>query len=378
MAVTDVTTWKLLNRWPEIMEANSYLFNQITGQGVPMPQDCGQRSLYIQRDRDMIADALHDAVTNAAASLNFYPRPTYCSERITLGKGVPLERQTLMTRWKHLAAFGRRATSLIEAGAAVTYSDANGDGVLDTATITLVLATDVSADEIQVFFRTADGAPNAADDLWQIEPLRVVKSGLNVTITGSRALFADPGVWAIEYDPPSFVEKYHGDVGNAAYFVTAVDVYRVYTDSTNALVFNADPLLDCSVTGLDSNVTFTAVGRIVDAEIGSFMARRSDGCPPYLPVETIDVQYLAGLPLVNGLMDRRLEKALIRYSNTLMGQQPESFCQRQLNMWQWDTKVLDPNALPAYLASNPLGLAQGAVETWRVVSKMALPGGGKL
>lgn len=378
MAVTDVDTSKLLNRWAEIMEENTYLFNQITGVGVPMPQGCEQMSIYIQRDRDMIADSLHDAVQASAERLGFYPRPTYVHERLPLGLGIPLERQTLRTRWKYLQAFGRRTTSLIDDDVAVVYSDANGDNVLDTATITLTLTTDVDVSQIKVFFRSNDGAPDDANDLWEIEPLRVVKTGLNVTISGHRGLFVKPDVvWDVPYDPPSFLNKFSGDVGVAGNFVTLVDVYRVYTDSSAALVFNADPLLNCSTTGLDSNVTYDGVGRIVDAEIGSFMGRYSDACPPYY-AETVDVYYLAGLPLVNGMMERRLEKALIRYSNTMMGQTPTSFCERQLNMWQWDTALYKPADLPAWLANNPLGLARGAVEMWKVIAPIALPGGGVL
>lgn len=377
MAITDVTTFKLLNRWRDIMKADPYLFNQITGVGIPIPETCGEKGVFIQLDRDQIANALNDAVESARDYLNFYPRPTYLHARLYLQEGIPIERQELRLPNGYLQAFGRRATTLIEDDVAVVYTDSNGDGVDDLATITLTLVTDVAADEIQVFFRVTDGALNNADDLWQIEPLRVVKSGLNVTITGHRALFVNPDVWAVDYDEPTFINKNSGDVADAADFVTLVDVYRVYTDSTNAVIYNADPIFDCGSAPIDGDVQYSGTGRIVDRTISSFNPRRGDHCGLYY-AETVDVWYLAGLPLVNGLMERRMEKALVRFSNTLMAQSPSCFCDRVLNMWKQDTTTEDVEKLPEWLADNPLGLQGGAVEAWRVINRMALPGGGKL
>jgi len=309
--------------------------------------------------------------------LNFYPRPTYQHARLYLQRGVPIERQELRVPKGYLQAFGRRATALIEANVNVTYSDENGDGVEETATITLTLASDVATDEIQVFFRTADGALSAADDLWQIEPLRVVKSGLNVTITGQRALFVMPAIWAVDYSEPQFINKASGDVNTPADFVTDVDVYRVYTDSTNAVIFNADPFYDCANVPLDGDVQYAGLGRIVDSAIGSFMPRSADSCALYY-AETVDVWYLAGLPLENGLMARQLEKALVRLSNTLMGQTPSCFCDRVLNLWQYDTRMMKPEEGAQYWVDNPFGLAMGAIEAWKVIARMAIVGGGKL
>jgi len=377
MAVSNVSTSKLLNRWWNIMRADPYLYNQITGADIPIPEGCGNAGIFIQLDRDQIANALNDAVESARDYLNFYPRPTYLHARLFLQNGIPIERQELRLPNGYLQAFGHRATSLIEDDVAVTYSDSNGDGIDDLATLTLTLTDDVAADEIQVFFRTADGAPNAADDLWQIEPLRVVKSGLNVTITGHRSLFVNPDVWAIDYNMAAFINKHSGDVATAGDFVAEVDVYRVYTDSTNALVFNADPLYDCANVPLSGDVQYSGIGRIVDSPISSFMPRLSDSCSLWY-AETVDVWYLAGLPLVSGYMERRLEKALVRFSNTLLGQSPACFCDMQLRMWQWDTKLADSNALPDWLKDNPLGLLNGAVEAWRVINRMAIAGGGKL
>lgn len=377
MAVSDVTTSKLLNRWWDIMKADPYLYNQITGTGIPIPDTCGEKGVFIQVDRDQIADALNDSVESARDYLNFYPRPTYLHARLYLQAGVPIELQELRLPNGYLVEFGRRATTLIEANVNVTYTDDNGDGVLDLATMTLTLATDVAADEIDVFFRTADGAPDAANDLWEIEPLRVVKSGLNVTITGHRSLFVKPSVWAVDYDQPTFINKASGDVNDAADFVTDVDVYRVYTDPTNAVIYNADPIWDCGSAPIDGDVQYAGTGRIVDYPLSTFQPRRSDSCALYY-AETVDVWYLAGLPLENGLMQRRMERALVRLSNTFMGQTPSCFCDRVLNIWTQDTKKADPDTLPEWLASNPLGLLGGAVEAWRVISRMAIPGGGKL
>lgn len=350
MARADVSLQglELLNRWPVVMHEIDWRFNQISGDKVRMHAQC-QNRVYIQYERDYIGQALYDAAVQAREYLGFAPAPMWVvNEPVTLNSDLSWDGQTLQTRYGHLTEFGVRATSGITSGVTVVYSDTNDDQLDDLATITVSGVTDIDADEIKAYFRVADGALAAASDLWQITGLTVTKSGDTATITGPRWLFVHPkAVWSKEYayqeSNPNW-PKFEGDANNTEHFVQQVDVYREYADATNAVQLLPNPALT------DSPVSVTA--DIVDAEYGSFSLRTvgSQLAPGARP-ETVRVSYRAGLPLVNGRMDPQLETAIVRYSNTLMPQEPEC-CGRTQAMWATDVKR-DFDNLVGYDAWHP-------------------------
>lgn len=374
MAVSLTNSYKLLNAWQRIMLADIWHFNQAKGQGAPLKEG---RNVYIQQERDDIARALNVAVEKAVPYLGFYPRPVYLTEVIPLSTGAPFQMQTLRTSSKYIEAFGVRAVSLIQAGAPIVYSDVGGIGANDTATITV--PTTVSASEIQVFFRTADGATSAADEFYEIEPLTVTIVGANAVITGPRALFVKPStIWDVpyDYDGGNFAERNYADTALAAGFVTAVDVYRVYTDSSNAVNVISD---DAWTDGLDvATSTLTAAqARIVDARLGIFQVRPT--CTNCMGVPSqVSVKYKAGLPLVRGRMHPTMEEALIRFSNTLMGQKIISLYEYPENKWVYDREAMPPELLQPPDVQNPFGIMRGQIHAWRVMMDMAIAGGGKV
>jgi len=376
MARSDVQTFGLLNRWPIRMRENSWNWNQIAGPGAPLSTD--GRVIYVQEERDFIADALNQAVHMMAESLGFYPRPTWLTQRLKVGYGFQ-EIQRHKLDWGYIQQFGFRNTSLIDDDAAVVYTDADGDGVADTATITVT--TTVAAAEIKVFFRVADGAISAGHEYWEIEPLTVTTTGAVATITGPRYLFVDPGVvWAVPYESPNYTNKNSGSTSDATDFVTLVDVYRVYNDTTSANVIISDPIY-CDACGstLGGNTSTAATGRIVDERLSIVQVRPTSCCTAcgYWP-ETIDVRYQAGLPLVQGQMDRRLETAIIRLANTLMPEQPETFDDKRLGMWKRDREPANPAQL-TQLDMHPFGGTMwGRIEAWRSVKHLVLGKGGKV
>lgn len=374
MAASLTNSYKLLNAWQRVMFADIWHFNQAKGQGAPLKEG---RDVYIQQERDDIARALNIAVEKSIPYLGFYPRPTYLTEVIPLSTGVPFQMQTLRTSWKHLEAFGERAVTLIQANAPIVYSDVGSIGADDTATITV--PTTVSASEIQVFFRVADGAPGAADELYEIEPLTVTIVGANAVITGPRALFVKPStIWNVPYtyDGGNFAERNYADTAAAAGFVTMVDVYRVYTDATNAVSVVSD---DAWTSGLDvaTSTLTTAAARIVDARLGIFQVRPT--CTNCMGVPSqVSVKYKAGLPLVRGRMHPTMEEALIRFSNTLMGQKITCLYEYPENKWEYDRQAMPAELLQPPDVQNPFGITRGQIHAWRVMMDMAIAGGGKI
>ena len=367
MARSDVNLrgLPLLNRWPEIMHETGWRFNQLSGDGVRQVANC-QNHVYIQYERDYIAQALLDAATQAREYLGYPPAPMWIEdETVILNGDYAWNSQTLQTRYGQVQAFGRRATTLITGAVSVSSSDADDDGLDETASVSVSGVTAIAAEEIQVFFRTADGAPSAASEVWQIEGLTVTKSGDTATLTGPKWLFAHPlNVWREEYtktDNAANWRKFEGDAHDADSFVTAVDVYRVYADPMSAALLQLTP--DGSVT-----TPVAATADIIDSEYGFFTLRTgaTQSAPGSNP-RTVRVSYKAGLPLVNGRMDAQLETAIARYANTLMPQMPE-LCDRGAAMWKEDSSQ-SPNAA-AYDAWHPpaFGISRAGMKLLEVVS----------
>lgn len=375
MGRSDVNHFKLLNRWPHQMHENAWHFNQITGAGpAPLTAPCDE--VYIQFDRDNIADGLNQAVEMMAEVMGFYPRPTWVNERVFIGRGYPQQLQTLNLRWGYIQEFGIRTTSLIEAGVAVTYSDADGDGIEDTATISV--ATAISASEIQAFFQVADGAESAGHVNWEIEPLTVTSNGVTATLVGPKYLFVKPSeVWAQEYEEPNYTVRNNGDTEAASDFVLNVDIYRVYSATGSDVVINSDPIF-CSSCGssLGTMTTTAGTGLIMNSRNSLVRTRPANCCTTcgYWP-ETIDIYYKAGYPLNNGKMERRLEIAAMRLGNTLMAQQPTTSCDRALEMWQRDLEEIQILTTDQHPFG---GTRRGRVEAWGNIRHMVLGQGGKV
>lgn len=378
MARSDVEHFGLLNRWPVVMRENPWHFNQLAGANAPLSEPCDE--VYIQTDRDDIADGLNLAVELVSAELGFYPRPVWLVDRLKIGHGYPMEWQPLKTSWGYIEEFSIRTKSLIEAGATVTYSDTNDDGYDDTATLSITTAVD--ADEIRVYFQVADGASAASSDDWEIEPLTVSSDGTTATITGPIYLFTHPTtVWANPKESPNFNTKRPFDSVDDAHYVTAADVYRVYGNTTGAVKLLTDPLLDSSYAN-SGDIAENAVARITNAKQGLFEVRLANCADlttsTYYPTE-VWVSYKAGYPLRGGLMDHILERALIRIANTQMPYQPDTDCSaRTLSMWRQDTDLIKDEFSRVASAPPWGGMTMGEWQAWNRIKRLQLSRAGKI
>lgn len=377
MAVSYTTpTYRTLNLWQRTMGENIWRYNQVQGAGVALKD--GGSPFYVQPDRDEIGSTLNQAWDTLSHYLGYFPRPIYVGERIPINRASPYQFQTLRTKWGYVQAYGQRATTLIQADAVVTYSDTDNDGVNDRGTVTVT--TTVDAAEIQVFFRVADGAENAANVQWEIEPAKVSKSGNTATITFHRALAVQPSIWALpfRYDSNNFETRNAANTSNPNDFIGFVDVYRVYTDTQQANVISDNAY----VYGLgNATSTATAAGiRSVNSEQGIFEVRVSDCCATcgQYPPESVDVYYLAGYPLVNGDMDNNLAIGLTRLANTMVSQDLCNLWDIRLNKFKTDRDPMDRNLLQPSDVANPFGITQGAVAAWQKVRYRALGQGVKL
>lgn len=373
---TTVENNLLLNAWQRVMLEEIWAFNQVQGKGAPLNDGCQP---YTQLEREPYARALDQALQRVAKYLGYWPRPKWFTMDIRLGSGTPFYNQIQQTEWLKLIEFGTRNVAVIQQAAAIVYSDPNGDGINTLATIT-VPTTLTNPDEIQIFFRVSDGAAAAADARYQIEPATVSISGGNAVITAHRALFVKPSIWARPYEltDPNNREINSADTQVALDFVTAVDVYRVYNDTTTQV----------QALAYDNTVLQSSDGIIVLSDLGEFQLPWVCANWPTIckgvPVK-LRVYYHAGHPLVYGDMDALLQEAIIRLSNTLVPDKFISTCNRAFDRWSQDRYPAVSRVDGGFVATrhmseiNPLGTnTNGATFAWDTVQNFMIPRGGKI
>lgn len=368
MAVSNTPNHQLLNAWQRWNEVAPFLFNQITGAGLYAPTSTPGEGVFVQPERELIVQGIVYAVALGTNYLRTFHRPTYVTERLLLNPYRGLYRSLLQTSWHHVQAIGQRGTTEIEADAAIVYSDSDGDGIDDLATITVpTTVTDVS--EIQAFFRVTDGAPATADERWRIEPLTVKLSGGNAILTGHRSLFVQPSLWATPFRAPNFnaASKIYGDSSNPADFVTEVAIYRVYPDATNAVRFNRGSY--CHGGEGCEFVTDAGCMRIDNSRLGLLSPRQQDWfCGGYY--EWVDVDYLAGYPLdpLTGQPDAALERAFIRLTNAELPHFPHNLSDQSMCIWTNDAILFPPDQGLEGWRNNPFGALVGHIQAYRVMS----------
>lgn len=374
--VTPGQNHHYLNKWVEVMMEDIWHFNQCAGIGAPVNTANDKGGLgYLQTEREYIARSLETAALRMADDLNYWICPAYFREEIKLGRGAPIQNQAFQGRWLKLIELGKRGITLIQAAVPVTYSDPNNIGVDDTATV--VLNTTVANDEIKLFFQVSDGAKTAGDARYEIEPTTVIDAAGVVTITAHRALFVKPSEWArpyIAYDPnqntPNVI-----DTGSAANFVTQVDVYRVYTDTSSNIELMSN----------DNTLLQTYTGDVISEELSAF--RMGDLCGSFCydkyPAK-VWVNYKAGSPLVNNEIDSELFESAVAYACANMESKLSKMSYWALEHFnRWHNPMMQkvgneyiPIATKKQADSN-YGALAGQVRAWGTVLDRRIERGGK-
>lgn len=371
MAISkQVENNNLLNAWARVMNEQTFVFNQAQGDGAPLNDNC---DVYIQPEREDIARALDAAIKKMARVLRFWPKPKWFADTINLGSNYVWGQIWMPPSSGKIIELGQRATTLLAANSLVTYSKNPVNNIVDNVATIGPFATSVTdPDEIQLFFRAADGAPGAGDPRYQIEPISVSISGGAATITADRALFVMPNtIWDVPFLPtdPNLTERNFADTGAATDFVTMVDVYRVYNDTTTPV-----DILDRNNTVLGS-----FDGSIWDARLG--LVEMADSCCQLVQTcgtaMKVQIHYRAGEPLTYGQMDSELEEACVRLANTLMPNPICSFRNRAQDRWNQDREAPVDKSGNAVLSEadmrNEFGnFMRGTVWAWKVATDRAL------
>lgn len=257
MARASIATLLSLDRFAKVMGINPAHFNQAEAPSLnpavfPLQNSCSD--LWHQYDwqtnnqvsREEIARKIRSAEDDLENILNYplaqrwiagemhqYPRH-YNRQGYGNGLNVRGQMKSIQLKTGKFIQGGRRNTSLVgtatTAGGTLVYSDDDGDGLNETATITLTTSL-TDACEIKVYFAGNDG-----DEEWEVRPVRSKSiSGGNITIVLDSWLLINPDLW--EQFPtvdtnPSGVPGNSIDISSSSNFVTSVDVYREFNDFT--------------------------------------------------------------------------------------------------------------------------------------------------
>lgn len=183
-----------------------------------------------------------------AQELRLYPRHHRPDVWRTTGLNVRGAGLSVRTEYAKLIGAGRRAVTLLgtatTVGGSLAYSDNDGDSFAETATVTMP-TTLTDETQIKVYISNTGGAQD-----WEIrEPRTKTISGGVFTAVFDSWLFIDPDVMTRYPTTERFVAI---DISTTANYVTAVDVYREYTDHTEVsceLMWEPTPRLAVGVSG---------------------------------------------------------------------------------------------------------------------------------
>jgi hypothetical protein len=188
-----------------------------------------------------LAYAIQDAETEIAKVLGYWPAPVWVAQETHPfphhyrqdvwrygGTDVTLRRISVQTKFGNVIAGGQRAVELIGsasvADGSLVYSDADSDGYIERATVSMTTSI-TNVCQLKVYF-----AGTAGNQAWEIRPVRTKSvSGGAVTFVFPSWLFIDPDIQSRYPTTDGFLGI---DLTTTANFVTSVDVYREYHDPT--------------------------------------------------------------------------------------------------------------------------------------------------
>lgn len=395
--------YMLTNSIIPVTSACNTLVNQYAWQG---PDKCG---------RSEIATAIETAEDKLTAWLHYSPMLHYTTETLEWPR-YPDNRVWRLgwadgsSHWisvklkeGYIDAVGYQRQTLIGT-TALTYSDADGDGLNDTFVATIV-TTVTNPTALHVYFAAADRLDSEGPTArWQIRPVSITITGGVATIRGRAWMMVRP----ILYEGFTTTGLNPSTAGN---FVTSVDVYSEYIDPDGLTYSDSQATLIWETLPYPQWVTYSSppdnsrdpaavaytVARcgIRDAETGIVHAAKSEydattgqwsvaGWTDYVhrPPDRLIIRYRAGYPLENGEMAKKFQVIIARMAAAELVR-PICACDtanRELYRWQFDmSRSAGANdeqySIAAEDLNNPFGTRAGHVYAWREVKHLRqLPG----
>lgn len=402
MARASVETLLPLDSWAKIIGISQFEFNQ-AGEGFPNGNYKQCEHVWFQYvwqqdflSREELAQQIAQAEYDIAIECGYWPAPKYLVDepqgyprpyrRDIYGHGVNVRGQVKSVKldWAEIQGPGILARSSVAAAAAVVLTDTDLDTIMDTFTVTVPTTVTNSA-EIGVYFQATDRLGAAIDETWRIRPVSVTLTGGNAVIVGSAWSLVKPIL-------NNGLNTQSLNVTDTTNLVTKLDVYRVYTDSTaTPAVYTNGVITTPAVTNqgvaiweqpCDSPPCSVALYPVclgdrmgkqgtvsVDYTLNGSIAPFADGLwwsgrEP----DRIKVNYLAGVPLVNGDMDHRFALA-VAYLATGRLPAGKIGCERSERIIDWYRQYPNQgeNQRPITVKEIdecPWGQSRGALDAW--------------
>lgn len=266
-------TWLSLDKYATIVApalAPPHFFGVYSDAAFPITDTCDtvvprhgwQYSENVSREE--IADAIREAEETIANYMGYNLAPTFIRNEvhpyprpydpIYVGSGglntKGLGKSVQPKFGKYMINSGVRTVTYIgtatNAGGSLVYSDANGDGAIDTATITYA-TTETELCEIKAYAPDTDGYPE-----WEIrQPVQKYLSGGNVVFVFRVWQLVNPEIDARYPDGTQFRAQ---DMNSTANLLDSVDIYREHIDNTiaTARFFWESDCSYCGGTGCES------------------------------------------------------------------------------------------------------------------------------
>jgi hypothetical protein len=369
--------------------------NQIQTTDRPVRNACGD--VWFQHEwqsvgkisRETLALVIGQAETQVADYLNYWPLPRWIIQEekrttrpnvttiFSSGFNTRSLRKSVDLDFKHVLSGGVRGADVIEASSSVTYSDDDGDGYDEVATITVTIDPDVvSACEISVFY-----PGEAAADEWEIRPLTVSISGTTATIVGRKYQFVLKDL--LENITLEGTDNTAVDGDDNTNFLGSVDVYRIYNDPSQ----QATLIWERPDTGQISTQTGFLNIRDSRRGIAAYLPGTWDATDEQFDInvytlsrepDRMQVWYRAGLQdrtktCPTRQMNYGLELRIARLAMTYL---EDKICgcdsaRTQFEYWRTDmSRVADEESFqitPA-MSENPFGPTRAGVHMWKYLN----------
>lgn len=324
-AVEDLSALKLA-RYAQIIRYDENAFFGVNG---PENRDRNCRKVWKRLERDMIARYLNEAQIMIEQVLR-YPigQKWYEDEQ---------HRNTrkFFTTWSRIQALGSRAVTNISLNVALSHAT-------DPATMPATATSVTVEDEVHFYEHNTDL------ELFP-DTLSISDGLINATFPRARLVKE-----SMQNNPDTGWD--YADTGPSGPFVQAIDIKRVYTDTTDVGEF-VWPLgkENCPECGED-----------VEAACGYIQSSLS-GVVTLLPETTptciwrgasqIRINYCAGRPI-----DPVAEDAILHLAHALMPVLPCDGCDPLMFLWKGDRNI--PDQITADRANSLFGVQDGAWRAW--------------
>ena len=402
MARASVRTLLPLDTFARNLGLHPLHFNQVYVDDLAPPTVCGSPFVqYAWQDadrigREEIAEAIQQAEQMIADQIGFNLLPTWEVERRAnfvpaanpsmlnyTGLNVRGKWQAIQTSNGHVITGGFEAKSLVNAGTAVIYSDTDGDGYSETATVS-VATTVTDPEEIALYYPGEGGS-----DSWEIRPITVSISAVGIATITCRREQLLLGDLQEAFNPEGEDGLVNGN------FLTTADVYRHYNDPSRQIRFIWEPegnLCDCGETTCTICSFYTQYGclHVRDNRLGLVagtpgtwnsttlvydyvpysISRQPDKCQLWYRAGWEDKKQLK--PSL--IMDPTYARAVTYLAVGLLDR-PLCNCDHIKALcvhWQTDFALaVEGNTFHVTKAvmENPLGTTRGAQYAWRIVQR---------